>query len=200
MGKDFSSALRPAIVMTILFAALLGLAYPLAMTGIGQVIFPSQANGSLVRDAGGKVIGSTVVGQAFTADRYFQTRPSAAGKDGYDGLASSGSNLGPTAQALVDRVKPDIEKRRGEGVTGSIPADLVTASGSGLDPDLSPASAIAQAPRIARARGITPERVRALVAEMTESSILGEAHVNVLALNRALDALPRAGVADTPPR
>ena len=199
MGKDFSSALRPAIVMTILFAALLGLAYPLAMTGIGQAIFPSQANGSLVRDASGKVIGSTVVGQAFTTDRYFQTRPSAAG-NGYDGLASSGSNLGPTAEALMDRVKPDIERRRGEGVTGSIPADLVTASGSGLDPDLSPASALAQALRIARARGLTPGRVRVLIAEKTERSILGEAHVNVLALNRALDALPRAGAADTPSR
>ena len=150
MGKDFSSALRPAVVMTILFAALLGIAYPLAMTGIGQALFPAQANGSLVRDAAGRVIGSTVVGQAFTSARYFQTRPSAAGK-GYDGLASSGSNLGPTAQALVDRVKPDVEKRRVEGVTGGVPADLVTASGSGLDPDLSPAAALAQAPQIGRA-------------------------------------------------
>lgn len=190
MGKDFTSALRPAIVMTILFAALLGLAYPLAMTGIGQAIFPSQANGSLVRDAGGKVIGSTVVGQAFTSDRYFQTRPSAAGK-GYDGLASSGSNLGPTSQALVDRIKPDIEKRRAEGVTGEIPADLVTASGSGLDPDLSPAAALAQAPRIAKVRNVPVERVRALVAQQAETSVFGEAHVNVLALNRSLDALAR---------
>jgi K+-transporting ATPase ATPase C chain len=195
MGKDFTSALRPAIVMTILFAALLGLAYPLAMTGIGQAIFPSQANGSLVRDTGGRVIGSTVVGQAFTSDRYFQTRPSAAGK-GYDGLASSGSNLGPAAQALVDRVKPDIEKRRGEGVTGPVPADLVTASGSGLDPDLSPAAALAQAARVARVRGISVERVRAIVAENTEGSILGDPHVNVLALNRALDALPGTGTPD----
>ena len=187
MGNDFSSALRPAIVMTILFAALLGLAYPLAMTGIGQAIFPSQANGSLVRDAGGKVIGSTVVGQAFVADRYFQTRPSAAGK-GYDGLASSGSNLGPTAQALVDRVKPDVAKRQGEGVAGPLPADLVTASGSGLDPDLSPAAALAQSGRIAQVRGLPIERVRGLVATNTETSLLGDPHVNVLALNRALDA------------
>lgn len=199
MGNDFSSALRPAIVMTILFAMLLGVAYPLAMTGIGQAIFPSQANGSLVRDGGGKVIGSAVVGQAFTADRYFQTRPSAAGT-GYDGLASSGSNLGPTSQALVDRIKPDIEKRRGEGVTGAMPADLVTASGSGLDPDLSPAAALAQASRIARVRGVAPERVRQLVSENTRTPILGDSHVNVLALNRALDALPRAGAADVPPR
>ena len=187
MGKDFSSALRPAIVMTILFAALLGLAYPLAMTGIGQAIFPTQANGSLVRDAAGQVVGSTVVGQAFTADRYFQTRPSAAGK-GYDGLASSGSNLGPTSRALVDRVTRDIAKRRGEGVTGAMPADLVTASGSGLDPDLSPAAAMAQVPRIARVRGLSPNRVRAIVTERTEASPLGDPHVNVLALNRALDA------------
>ncbi|MBP8234633.1 potassium-transporting ATPase subunit KdpC [Rhizorhabdus sp.] len=187
MGKDFSSALRPAIVMTILFAVLLGLAYPLAMTGIGQALFPTQANGSLVRDASGKVIGSTIVGQAFVADRYFQTRPSAAGK-GYDGLASSGSNLGPTAQALVDRVKPDVAKRQGEGMTGPLPADLVTASGSGLDPDLSPAAALAQSARIARVRGLPVERVRGLVAANTETSLLGDPHVNVLALNRALDA------------
>jgi potassium-transporting ATPase KdpC subunit len=190
MGKDFTSALRPAIVMTLLFAALLGLAYPLAMTGIGQAIFPTQANGSLVKDSSGRVIGSAVVGQAFTTDRYFQTRPSAAGK-GYDGLASSGSNLGPTSQALVDRVKPDVARQQGEGITGPIPADLVTASGSGLDPDLSPASALAQAPRIARVRGITVERVRAVVTQNTESALLGDPHVNVLALNRALDALGR---------
>ena len=192
MGKDFSSALRPAIVMTILFAVLLGLVYPLAMTGIGQALFPSQANGSLVRDARGTVIGSTVVGQAFTTDRYFQTRPSAAGK-GYDGLASSGSNLGPASQALVDRVKPDIAKRRAEGVSGPLPADLVTASGSGLDPDLSPAAALAQAPRIARVRSVPVERVRTLVTDATDASILGEPRVNVLELNRALDALPASG-------
>jgi potassium-transporting ATPase KdpC subunit len=199
MDRDFSSALRPAIVMTLLFAALLGLAYPLAMTGIGQAIFPAQANGSLVRDAGGRVIGSTVVGQAFTADRYFQTRPSAAGK-GYDGLASSGSNLGPASQALVDRIRLDIEKRRGEGVAGAVPADLVTASGSGLDPDLSPAAALAQASRVARVRGLPPERVRDLVAQHAEASIIGEPHVNVLALNLALDALPRSPAADVPAR
>ncbi len=189
MGKDFTSALRPAIVMTILFAALLGLAYPLAMTGIGQMIFPSQANGSLV-SANGTVIGSTVVGQAFTSDRYFQTRPSAAGK-GYDGLASSGSNFGPASQALVDRIKPDIARRRADGVTGALPADLVTASGSGLDPDLSPAAALAQAPRIARVRAMPVDAVRGLVTRSTERSILGEPHVNVLGLNRALDAAAR---------
>lgn len=191
MGNDFTSALRPAIVMTFLFAILLGLVYPLVMTGIGQTLFPSQANGSLVRDAGGKVIGSTVVGQAFTSDRYFQTRPSAAGK-GYDGQASSGSNLGPTAKALVDRVKRDVEKRRAEGVTGAMPADLVTASGSGLDPDLSPAAALVQVPRVATARGLSERTIRQLVDQNVEHPILGllgEDRVNVLALNQALDRL-----------
>ena len=192
MGKDLSSALRPVIVMTILFAALLGIGYPLAMTGLGQLLFSHQANGSLIRATDGTVIGSGVVGQAFTTDRYFQTRPSAAGK-GYDGLASSGSNLGPAAQALVDRVKPDVAKRRAEGVTGPLPADLATASGSGLDPDLSPAAALAQAARIARIRDLPVERVRKLVADTTDASILGDAHVNVLALNRALDALSGTG-------
>lgn len=186
MGKDFTSALRPAIVMAILFAALLGIAYPLAMTGIGQAIFPHQANGSLV-EVGGRVIGSEVVGQAFVSDRYFQTRPSAAGK-GYDGLASSGSNLGPTSQALADRVKADVAQRRAEGVMGSVPADLITTSGSGLDPDLSPEAAMAQATRISRVRGMGVEQVRALVVAKTEDSVLGDPHVNVLALNRALDA------------
>jgi potassium-transporting ATPase KdpC subunit len=190
MGNDLTSAFRPAIVMTILFAVLLGIVYPLAMTGIGQTLFPNQANGSLVRDAQGRVIGSSVVGQAFTAERYFQTRPSAAGK-GYDGLASSGSNLGPAAQALTDRVKPDVARHRADGITGPLPADLVTASGSGLDPDLSPAAALAQAPRVARARGVPIEQVRSLVTAHTETSILGEPHVNVLALNRALDGLRR---------
>ena len=191
MGNDFTSALRPAIVMTILFAILLGIGYPLAMTGIGQTLFPAQANGSLIRDSGGKVIGSTVVGQAFTSERYFQTRPSAAG-DGYDGLASSGSNLGPTAQALTDRVKADVEKRQAEGVTGAVPVDLVTASGSGLDPDLSPAAALTQAPRIAKIRGLPEIRIRALVAAETKGPMLGflgEDRVNVLALNQALDRL-----------
>ena len=199
INRDFSSALRPAIVLTILFAALLGLAYPLAMTGVAQAVMPAQANGSLVRDADGRVIGSSVVGQAFASERYFQTRPSAAGTS-YDGLASSGSNLGPTSRALVDRVTPDIAKRRGEGVTGAMPADLVTASGSGLDPDLSPAAAMAQVPRIARVRGLSPNRVRAIVTERTEASPLGDPHVNVLALNRALDAEARGGPVGAPVR
>ncbi|GGB19357.1 potassium-transporting ATPase KdpC subunit [Sphingomonas metalli] len=190
MNNDIITALRPTIVMTILFAILLGLVYPLAMTGIGQTLFPSQANGSLVRDRSGRAIGSSVVGQAFVSDRYFRSRPSAAGK-GYDGLASSGSNLGPTSRALIERVTIDVSARRAEGISGPLPADLVTASGSGLDPDLSPAAALAQAPRIAAVRGLPVGRVRALVEAATEDSLLGEPHVNLLALNRALDGLGR---------
>lgn len=186
MAKDFISALRPAIAMTLLFAALLGLAYPLAVTGIGQVIFPHQANGSLI-EQNGRIIGSSVIGQAFSSDRYFHTRPSAAG-DGYDGLASGGSNLGPAAQALAERVAADVGRRRAEGIAGPMPADLVTASGSGLDPDLSPAAAAAQVRRVARVRQLPEPMVRGLVATATERPLLGEPHVNVLALNRALDA------------
>lgn len=190
MGSDFSSAVRPALVMTLLFALLVGLAYPLLILGVGQALFPAQANGSLIHD-GDRVIGSSVIGQAFTSDRYFQTRPSAAGK-GYDGLASSGSNLGPTSQALVDRVKADVEKRRGEGITGDLPADLATASGSGLDPDLSPEAALVQVPRIAKARGIADADLRALVERSVDrplAGVLGEPRVNVLALNRQLDGM-----------
>lgn len=190
MGSDFTSSLRPAVVMTILFALLLGIVYPLLILVIGQGVFPSQANGSLVRD-GDTVIGSTVIGQAFTSDRYFQTRPSAAGK-GYDGLSSSGSNLGPTSQALSDRIKADVAKRRAEGVTGDVPADLVTASGSGLDPDLSPAAAFVQVPRIARVRGLPEAKVHAIVEQAIEHpvmDVIGEDHVNVFAINRQLDQL-----------
>ena len=190
MGNDITSALRPALVLTVLFALLLGLAYPLALTGIGQVVFPVQANGSLIRD-GDKLIGSSLIGQAFAADRYFQGRPSAAGK-GYDGLASSGSNLGPASQALVDRVTPDIAKVRGQGAAGALPADLVTASASGLDPDISPASALLQVARVAKARGVPEAQVRALVGTTAKHPLLGflgEDRVNVLALNRQLDRI-----------
>ncbi len=190
MGKDFSAALRPAIALTMGFAMLLGIGYPLAMTGLAQTIFPTPANGSLVRKDG-RVIGSTVLGQAFTSDRYFQTRPSAAGK-GYDALASAGSNLGPTDTRLVDRVKADVAARRGQGVTGPVPADLVTTSGSGLDPDLSPAAALAQVGRVARVRGLPEAAVRNLVSRSVDAPTLGfmgEPRVNVLALNRALDRL-----------
>lgn len=189
MNQDLTTALRPAIVLTILFAALLGIGYPLAMIGIGQLLFPAQANGSLVT-VNGRVIGSAVVGQAFTSDRYVQTRPSAAGK-GYDGLASSGSNLGPTSKTLRDRVAADVARRHAEGISGPLPADLVTASGSGLDPDLSPAAALAQAPRIARVRGLPLAEVRALITRSIDTSPFGDPHVNVLALNHALDAVRR---------
>lgn len=187
MGKDFTSALRPAIVLTLLFAALLGLAYPLLLTGIGQAIFPAQANGSLIRDDD-KVIGSTLIGQQFSNPGYFHGRPSAAGK-GYDAMASAGSNLGPTSKALADRVAADLAANRAS--PGSlVPADLVTASASGLDPDISPEAALYQVRRVAAARGLDPQRVRALVISEARAPLLGflgEPRINVLALNRQLD-------------
>ena len=161
MGNDISTALRPAFVMTILFALLVGIAYPLALTGIGQTIFPSQANGSLISQ-GGKVIGSSVIGQAFTSDRYFKTRPSAAGK-GYDGLASSGSNYGPTSQALADRVRADVAAAKHSAPGMNVPADLVTTSASGLDPDLSPEAAFYQVDRVAKTRHVDPAMLRQLI-------------------------------------
>jgi K+-transporting ATPase ATPase C chain len=190
MNNDILSSLRPALVMTLLFAILLGLAYPLALTGIGQVLFPRQANGSLVT-ANGKVIGSTVVGQAFTSERYFQTRPSAAGK-GYDGLASSGSNLGPTSQALADRVRADIQRQQTAAPGRPVPSDLVTTSASGLDPHITPEAALYQVERVARVRGIEPEALRRLVGEAVERPLLGfigEPRVNVFELNRRLDTI-----------
>lgn len=190
MQKDILSSLRPALVMTLLFALLLGLAYPLALTGIGQLLFPYQANGSLVH-RGGKAIGSTVAGQAFTSDRYFHSRPSAAGQ-GYDGLASSGSNLGPASQALADRVGAQVASLRAAGPGKAIPADLVTASASGLDPHITPEAACYQVERIARARHLAPADVRALVEATVRQPLLGflgEPRVNLFELNRRLDAL-----------
>ncbi len=190
MNNDILSSLRPAIVMTVLFAVVLGLLYPLAMTGIGQALFPAQANGSLVTE-NGKVIGSSVVGQAFTSDRYFQTRPSAAGK-GYDGLASSGSNLGPASQVLVDRVKADIAAKQTAAPGRPVPPDLVTTSASGLDPDITPEAAFYQVDRVARVRKLDPAIVRRLVSDSVDQRLfgfLGEPRVNVFALNRRLDAI-----------
>ena len=188
--------LLPAFRMTLLFTILTGLIYPGAITGLCQLIFPSQANGSLVKNGAGQVIGSALLGQNFARPEYFHPRPSAAGKDGYDGNASGGSYLGPTNPDLTKRVKDDIAKFRSENpdFKGPIPADLLTTSGSGLDPDISPASAEAQVARVAKARGTTAGQVQELVAQSTEGrtlGVLGEPRVNVLQLNLALDrALP----------
>ena len=190
MNTDITSALRPSLVMLLLFTVLTGLAYPAVVLGIAQAVFPSQANGSLVTDASGKVVGSDLIGQGFASPRYFHGRPSAAGK-GYDGQSSGGSNLGPNAKGLVDRVTTDAAAARKDGVSGEFPADMLTASGSGLDPHISPETAFAQADRVARARGMDPEQVRALVGAAVEpplAGVLGEPRVNVLRLNRALDA------------
>jgi len=177
------------IVMTILF----GLAYPLVFTGLAQVLFPHQANGSLVT-VNGKVAGSELIGQSFTKPEYFHGRPSAAGNNGYDAANSGGSNLGPTNQKLVDRVKADVQKFRAENpdYTGPIPADLLTSSGSGLDPHISPASAEAQVARVAKARGVTPDRIAELVAKHTDGrqwGLFGDPRVNVLLLNIDLDQI-----------
>jgi len=182
--------LRPALVSMGLFTALLGLAYPLAITGVAQAVFPEQANGSLERDAKGAVIGSALIGQPFAAAKYLHPRPSAAGS-GYDASASSGSNMGPMNEALAERIKTDAEALRAENPGGVIPADAVTTSGSGLDPDISPAFARLQAPRIAKARGLTTPQVEAVIDAHVQDRLLGfigQPRVNVLAVNRALDA------------
>jgi potassium-transporting ATPase KdpC subunit len=184
MNKNLLIAIRFTIVTTIVF----GLGYPLVVTGLSQWFFPKQANGSLI-EKNGQVIGSRLIGQAFSSDKYFHPRPSNAG-NGYDPTASGGSNLAPTNQALVTRVEQDVAKWQQENPGTPIPADLVTSSGSGLDPDISPASAEFQVTRVAKARGMTVEQVRQIVAKHTQPrqfGILGEPRVNVLELNLDLD-------------
>jgi K+-transporting ATPase ATPase C chain len=195
------SQIRPAVLMIVVMTVITGIAYPLAMTGIAQLVFPQQANGSLIVE-NGTMIGSALIGQNFTSARYFHGRPSVTpGPDPqdpsktvptpYNGGFSVGSNYGPTAKALVERVKGDVDKLRAENPGAPIPSDLATASASGLDPDITPAGALFQVPRVAKARNLPEEKVRQLVADNTEGrflGLIGEPHVNVLKLNMALDA------------
>lgn len=180
-----------SILFTVVTTVIFGIFYPLVVTGIAQVLFPKQANGELVR-SGDKLVGSHLIGQPFTAPGYFWSRPSAAGTAGYDPTASGGSNYGPTNKMLIDRVNASVQQLQPTNPSTPIPVDLVTASGSGLDPDISPASAEFQVPRVAKERGMSEQDVRALVAKYTKGrqwGFLGEPRVNVLDLNLDLDAV-----------
>ena len=193
--------MRPAIVLLLALTLITGLAYPLAMTGIAGVLFPRQAQGSLI-EKDGKVMGSALIGQEFKSDKYFHGRPSATTAPDpndstktvsapYNATNSGGSNLGPTSKALADRIREDVEKLRAENPNGAVPQDLVTTSASGLDPDISPEAALFQVPRVAKARNMPEDKVRELVAQNTKArfaALLGEPRVNVLGLNLALDA------------
>ena len=189
------SDIRPALVATLFFTALLGLGYPLAVTGVAAVAFPRQAEGSLVRDASGRIVGSILIAQGFAEPRYLHPRPSAAGTDGYDATSSGGSNLGPLNPDLAKRIAKDAAGLAGEGA-GPVPADAVTASGSGLDPDVSAANAQRQAARIAAARGVPVSEVAKVIGDNIEGpwlGVFGQPRVNVLKANLALDAvLPAA--------
>ena len=179
-----------AVLITVVTTILLGLIYPLVVTGLARAIFPDKSNGQLIRGSDGAVIGSRLIGQPFASPGYFRSRPSAAGATGYDAAASGGSNLGPTNQSLIDRIKADVEKLQTENPGRPVPVDLATSSGSGLDPHISPAAAEFQVPRVARERGLTEAEVRTLVTAHTEGrqfGLLGEPRVNVVELNLHLD-------------